>query len=86
MRMLRIKNLIVPILLFGVVFGLYLYTSPRLPTGYADSEEMMAAAYTLGVPHPPGSLSFQFWLNHLLLFLLALSPLDLVFSLLFLEP
>ncbi len=54
MRMLRIKNLIVPILLFWVVFGLYLYTSPRLPTGYADSEEMMAAAYTLGVPHPPG--------------------------------
>jgi len=41
-------------LLFIIVFGLYLYTSPRVQTGYADSEELMAAAYTLGVPHPPG--------------------------------
>ncbi|MFC1663754.1 protein O-mannosyl-transferase family [Patescibacteria group bacterium] len=48
------SKIIIPALLFIVVFGIYLYTSPRLPTGYADSEELMAAAYTLGVPHPPG--------------------------------
>lgn len=48
------KKIITPFFLFILVFGIYLYTSPRLPTGYADSEELMAAAYTLGISHPPG--------------------------------
>ncbi|MCH7759300.1 DUF2723 domain-containing protein, partial [Patescibacteria group bacterium] len=48
------KNIIVLILLFLFIFGAYLYTSPRLPTGYADSDELMTAAYTLGIAHAPG--------------------------------
>jgi len=48
------RKIIISLLLFLFVFGTYLYTSPRYPTGYADSEEMMAAAYTMGIPHAPG--------------------------------
>ncbi len=50
----KFKKIVVPLFLFVVVFGLYLYTSPRHQTGYADSEELMAATYVWGVPHPPG--------------------------------
>jgi len=48
------RKIIICLLLFLFIFGIYLYTSPQHPTGYADSEEMMAAAYTLGIPHAPG--------------------------------
>ncbi len=48
------KKLVVALLLFAVVFGVYLYTAPRYQTGYGDSEEVMTAAYVLGVPHAPG--------------------------------
>lgn len=54
MRFIKNKNIIIPVLLFGAVFGVYLYTAPRYPTCYADSDELMAAAYTMGVPHAPG--------------------------------
>ncbi|MDX1607691.1 MAG: DUF2723 domain-containing protein [Candidatus Spechtbacterales bacterium] len=47
------KNLI-PIILFLVVFGVYLYTAPPGATNYADSNELITASYILGVPHPPG--------------------------------
>jgi len=50
----RRPSVIIPVLLFLVIFGIYIYTSPRIQTSYADSEELIAAAYTLGVPHPPG--------------------------------
>jgi len=49
-----IQNLILPILVFLISFGLYFYTAPRLSTNFADSNEMIAASYTLGIPHPPG--------------------------------
>lgn len=50
----RHKKLIIAFLLFAVVFGVYLYTAPRYQTGYGDSEEVMTAAYVLGIPHAPG--------------------------------
>ncbi len=50
----KYKKLVIGSLLFLVVFGVYLYTSPRHQTGYGDSEEVMTAAYTLGIPHAPG--------------------------------
>lgn len=43
----------IPFLLFLVSFGVYLKT--LCPTVYiGDSGELIAAAYTLGIPHPPG--------------------------------
>ena len=48
------KNIIVLVLLFLFIFGVYLATAPRLPTSYADSDELMTAAYTLGIAHAPG--------------------------------
>ncbi|MQY69884.1 MAG: DUF2723 domain-containing protein [Firmicutes bacterium] len=44
---------LIPFLLFLVSFGVYLKT--LCPTVYiGDSGELIAAAYTLGIPHPPG--------------------------------
>jgi len=44
---------LIPIGVFVVVFGVYLYT--LCPTVYwDDAGELIAACYTLGVPHPPG--------------------------------
>jgi tetratricopeptide (TPR) repeat protein len=56
LKYLTKKNIkiILPIFLFFLVFGAYLYTSPRVQVSYADADEVMTAAYTLGVPHPPG--------------------------------
>lgn len=45
---------IVPIVLFALVFSLYIYTDPKVSTNFADSNELIAASYTLGVPHAPG--------------------------------
>ncbi|RJP74795.1 MAG: DUF2723 domain-containing protein [Candidatus Abyssobacteria bacterium SURF_17] len=47
------KAFVLPALVFGVTFGLYSYTA--CPTVYwDDAGELIAACYTLGVPHPPG--------------------------------
>ena len=54
LRKLKLIKKIIPAVLFIVVFGLYIYTDPRVATNYADSNELIAASYTLGVPHPPG--------------------------------
>lgn len=48
------KTTIIPVLLFIFVFGLYVYTSPRVDSNYADSDEMITASYIIGLPHPPG--------------------------------
>ncbi len=54
LRKFKLIKKIIPAVLFIVVFGLYIYTAPRVATNYADSNELIAASYTLGVPHPPG--------------------------------
>lgn len=42
-------------LLIGILFFLlYLTTAPRVNVGYADSDELLAVGYNLGVAHPPG--------------------------------
>lgn len=42
-------------LLIGIIFFfLYLSTAPITNIGYADSDELLAVAYHLGVAHPPG--------------------------------
>jgi len=52
--MYKLIKKIIPAVLFLVVFCLYIYTAPKVATNYADSNELIAASYTLGVPHPPG--------------------------------
>lgn len=54
MLKLKNKNIIIPVLLFLFVFSLYIYTAPPEATNYADSNELITASYTLGLPHPPG--------------------------------
>lgn len=50
----KIKKLIPSFLVFIVILVPYLITIPRHSVGYADSDEMIVGAYTLGVLHPPG--------------------------------
>jgi len=52
------RNIVIPLLLFLFIFSVYMYTAPHEPTGYADSEELMTASYTLGIAHAPGYLMF----------------------------
>jgi tetratricopeptide (TPR) repeat protein len=49
----KLKIYLPPIVVFAVTFAVYLYT--LCPTVYwDDAGELIAACYTLGVPHPPG--------------------------------
>jgi len=49
----RLKSYLPPVSVFAVTFAVYLYT--LCPTVYwDDAGELIAACYTLGVPHPPG--------------------------------
>ena len=49
----KLKIYLPPISVFAVTFAVYLYT--LCPTVYwDDAGELIAACYTLGVPHPPG--------------------------------
>jgi len=50
----KIKRFFPSFLVFIIIFIPYLITIPRHSVGYADSDEMIVAAYTLGVLHPPG--------------------------------
>ncbi len=53
MKLNRPGRSISSLLVFAVSFGVYLYT--LCPTVYwDDAGELIAACYTLGIPHPPG--------------------------------
>ena len=47
------KQLIIAALIGIVSFAIYLSTASKFPTTYGDSAEMIAAAFTKGIPHPP---------------------------------
>jgi len=40
--------------ILGLFFGLYIFTLPGTISSYRDSGDLISAAYTLGVAHPPG--------------------------------
>ena len=50
------------IILLG--FGVYLTTVARFPVNYADSNELITAAWVKGVAHPPGYPLYIFFLHH----------------------
>ncbi|MDX1607692.1 MAG: DUF2723 domain-containing protein [Candidatus Spechtbacterales bacterium] len=52
--MSKLKKNIIPLVLLAFVFGLYISTASPVATNYADSNELITASYTLGIPHPPG--------------------------------
>ncbi len=57
MEDLRRKDIWISLLIFSISFAIYLKT--LCPTLYvADSGELIASAYLLGIPHPPG---FPLW-------------------------
>lgn len=47
------KSLIIPAVLFLVVFLMFLMTLPDINTGIADSDELLTVAKIFGVAHPP---------------------------------
>lgn len=43
-----------PLVTFIITLILYAHSLPSFNVGYADSDELMATAYTFGLAHPPG--------------------------------
>jgi hypothetical protein len=51
----KYRNLLkISLIIFCGVLFLYLLTVPNVNPDYADSDELITAAYVFGIPHPPG--------------------------------
>ena len=50
----KLFNKLLPFVIFIVIFAVYIFTAYPTIAPYRDSGDLIAAGYTLGIPHPPG--------------------------------